>query len=77
MRSGWSICATHFESGAEHAPVVDLLERLALGVLARDLPDEEHQRRPVLEGGVHADGRLRGAGAAGDEADPGVPVSLP
>ena len=62
---------------AEHAPVVELLERLPLGVLARDLADEEDERRPVLERRVHADRRLRRARPTGDEADPGRAGQLP
>ena len=61
----------------EHAPVVDLLERLPLGVPARDLPHEEHERRSVLEGRVDADGRLRRSRTARDEADPGPSRELP
>ena len=55
---------------AEHVPVVDLLERLAAHHVAADLPDQEDQRRRVLERGVDAAGGVRGAGAAGDHADP-------
>ena len=40
---------------AEHPPVVDLLERLAIHESARYLADEKQQRRRVLEGGVDAD----------------------
>src|SRR3546814_4559251 len=43
---------------AEHAAVVDLLERLALGHVAPDLADEEDHRRRILEGDMDA-----GAGA--------------
>ena len=55
---------------AEHVAVVDLLERLAAHHLAADLPDQEDQRGRVLERGVDAAGGVRGAGAAGDHADP-------
>ena len=61
----------------EHPPVVDLLERLALLLVGRDLADEQDQRRRVLERGVHADRRVRGAGPARDDAMPGRPVSFP
>ena len=62
---------------AEHAAVVDLLERLALRVLARHLADEEEERRPVLVGRVHADGGLRCARPARHEADPRAAGQLP
>ena len=56
--------------GAEDRRVVELLEGIAAGVATRHLADEEDQRRRVLVGGVHADGRVRRARAARDEADP-------
>ena len=56
-------------AGAEHLPVVDLLERLAVALLARHLADEEDHRRAVLEGRVQPDARIRRARPAGDEAD--------
>ena len=46
---------------AEHARVVELLERLAAEVAPRHLADEQDQRRRVLVRGVHAD---RGVGRA-------------
>jgi hypothetical protein len=52
-------------AGAEHLPVVDLLERLAVALLARDLADEDDQRRRVLERGVDADRRVARARARG------------
>ena len=55
---------------AEDGGEVELLERIAAGVAARHLADEEDQRRRVLVGGVHADGRVGRARAARDEADP-------
>ena len=61
---------------AEHPPVVDLLERLALLLRRGDLADEQDQRRRVLVGGVHADGGLRRAGPARDHADPRPPGQL-
>jgi hypothetical protein len=63
--------------GCEHAAVVDLLEGLALGIPARDLPDEEQERRRVLVGGVERDRGLRRAGTPRDEADPGRAGELP
>jgi hypothetical protein len=56
--------------GAEHLPVVELLEALAAGVAPRDLAHQQEHRRRVLEGGVHADAHVRRARPAGDEADP-------
>ena len=57
--------------GAEHRAVVELLERLALAHVARDLADEQDHRRGILPGDVHAGRRVGGAGPAGDEADAG------
>ena len=54
--------------GPEHLPVVDLLERLAIALAARDLADEQDHRRRVLERGVHADCRVARARAARHEA---------
>jgi hypothetical protein len=61
---------------AEHLPVVDLLERLAVALLARHLADEDDQRRRVLERGVDADRRVARARSAGDEADPRAAAQL-
>ena len=47
-----------------HAPVVDLLERLALGKLVRHLADEHHHRCRILETRVHADGAVARARTA-------------
>ncbi|CFM02052.1 Uncharacterised protein [Bordetella pertussis] len=55
---------------AEHAAVVDFLERLALHEVVADLADEQNHRGRVLVGRMHADAGVGGAGAAGDEADP-------
>ena len=55
---------------AEHARVVELLERLSAEVGARHLADEQDDRRRVLIGGVDPDRRVGGARRAGDEADP-------
>ena len=54
--------------------MVDLLERLALPVAARHLPDQQQHRRRGLRGGVHARGGLGRARAAGDEAHGGCPA---
>ena len=51
--------------GREHHVVVDLLERLAPLLLARDVGDEQHDRAGRLLGGVDAD---RGVGRAGRAA---------
>ena len=56
-----------FGQRLEHPAVVDFLEALAVGFVERDLADEQQQRRRILEGDVHADGAVAGAGAAGDE----------
>ncbi len=63
-------------AGAEHLAVIDFLERLAITLLARDLPDEQDHRRRVLERGVHADARVGRARAARHEADAGAPAQL-
>ncbi len=55
-------------AGAEHVRVVDFLERLAVALVARDLADEQHHRRRVLERGVQADRRVARARSARDEA---------
>ena len=54
---------------AEHLPVVDFLEGLAVALLACHLADEDDEGRRILEGGVDADRGVARAGAAGDEAD--------
>src|SRR6266850_201588 len=45
---------------AVHAPVVDFLERLALGELVGDLADEHHHRRGILKSRMHADRAVSG-----------------
>ena len=55
----------------EHRPQVDLLERLAIALLAGHLADEQDHRRRVLERRVDADAGVRRARAAGDQADAG------
>ena len=61
----------------EHPPVVDLLERLALLLVRRDLADEQDQRRRVLERGVHADRRVRRTRPARDDGDARAAGELP
>ena len=56
-------------SGSEHLPVVDLLERLAIALVAGDLADEQDHRRRVLERRVQADRGVARAGPARHEAD--------
>ena len=60
----------------EHLPVVDLLEPLAAGGVARDLAHEQHHRRRILHRRVDADRGVAGAGAAGDEAHARAPGRL-
>ena len=48
----------------EHLPVVHFLERIAAGVLVRDLADEQQQRRAVLHRDVHADRAMAGTRTA-------------
>src|SRR5690606_23796579 len=60
-----------FRELAEHAPVVELLERLALAVAARDLADEEDHRRGILHRDVEPRARIGRAGPARRHADAG------
>src|SRR5437870_2906388 len=60
----------------EHAAVVDLLERLAVGEGARHLTGEEDERRRILGGGVDADRRVRRPRTARDQRDAGPPAEL-
>ena len=48
---------------AEHLLVVDLLEALAAAMLARHLPDQQHEWRRVLHRRVHTGGGMRRARA--------------
>ena len=61
---------------AEHAPVVDLLECLAIEDVAAGLSDEEQERRRVLEGGVDAHRGVGRARASRDEGDAGAAGEL-
>ena len=56
---------------AEHLAVVDLLEGLAVALIAGHLADEQHHRRGILEGRVQADGGIAGTWAARHEAHAG------
>ncbi len=60
-----------FRHRTEHAAEIDLLERLALHLVARDLADEQDHRRGILERGVDADRGVGGTRAARHEADAG------
>jgi hypothetical protein len=55
-----------FRQRREHLAVVDFLERVAPGVLVRDLANEQQHRRAVLHGDVHADRAVAGARPACD-----------
>ena len=55
-----------FGERAEHLAIIDLLERVAPGILMRDLADEQQQRRAVLHRDMHADRAMAGTGAARD-----------
>ena len=58
-----------FRHGAEHRAVIELLKRLALAHIARNLADKDNQRRRVLPGDMNAGRGIGGAGTAGDEDD--------
>jgi len=58
-----------FGERPEHAAEIDLLEGLALDLVARDLADEQDHRRRILHRGVDRDRGVGGARPAGDEAD--------
>jgi hypothetical protein len=64
-------------AGAEHLAVVDLLEGLAVALVAGHLADEQHHRRAVLEGRVHADAGIGGAGPRVTKHTPGRPSACP
>ena len=59
------------DHAAEHLPVVDLLEGVALAAAAVDLPHKQHHRHAVLLGDVDAGTGVGGPGAAGDHGDAG------
>jgi hypothetical protein len=77
IRSARSICAAHFATAAEHAPVVDLLECLAIDHVAPNLPDEQDHRRRILRRSVDADTGVRRTRTRVTNAMPGRPVNLP
>jgi len=60
----------------EEMAVVQLLEGLTVARIAGHVAHEQHHRRAVLEGGVHADRCIGGARAPGHEADAGAPGEL-
>ena len=60
----------------EHLAVVQLLEGLAVALVAGHLADEQDHRRGVLEGRVQADAGVGRPRAAGDEAHPGATAEL-
>ncbi len=76
IRSARSICAAHLATLAEHPPVVDFLERLAVGEIAADLADEDDHRRRILRRRVDADGSIRCARPPRDEGDARAPGQL-
>jgi len=64
MRAGSSISVTHLAIEPNTA-IVELLERLALAHLARDLADEQNHWRRILARDVQAPHRIGGARPAG------------
>jgi len=62
--------------GREHPAKIDLLEGLTVELISRDLPDEHDKRCRILEGGMDADRRVAGAGAARHEQHPGLAGEL-
>ena len=65
-----------FAQRREEPPVLDLLERLAVGVPALDLADEHHHRRRVLGRGMQPRRGVAGAGTPRDHDHPGPPGEL-
>ena len=63
-------------AGAEHLPVVELLEGLAVALIAGDLADEQDQRRRVLERRVQSDAGVGRPRPAGDKTDAGAAAEL-
>ncbi|MNI39954.1 hypothetical protein D3C73_941530 [compost metagenome] len=53
----------------EHAAVVDFLERFALDHVVAHLAHQHDKRRGILEGRLHADAGIGGAGPARDHAN--------
>ena len=54
---------------SEEGREVDFLKAFAVAVAARDVADEEDHRGRILEGHVHACGRVGRSGSASDEGD--------
>ncbi len=54
----------------EHVAVVDLLERLAVGRLARHLPDQQDHGRRILKAGMQSDAGIGRTRTARHEGDP-------
>jgi hypothetical protein len=65
-----------FGHRSEHVAVVDFLESLAVGRLARDLADQQNHRRRILEAGMQSDAGVGGARTARDESDAGLAGQL-
>ena len=76
MRRASSIWVDPLGHLAEHVAVVDLLERLAVGRLARHLPDQQDHGRRILEAGMQSDAGIGRARTARDEGDPGLAGQL-
>ena len=62
--------------GAEEGAVTHLLERLAVALVAGHIADEQHHRRRILAGRVHADAGIGRPRPAGDEAHARPPRQL-
>jgi hypothetical protein len=60
----------------EHFAEIDLLEGLAVNLMARNLADQRDHWGRILEGGVDSNRRVAGAGATGDEQHPGLAGEL-
>ena len=54
-----------FGERREHLAEIDLLEGLAVDLMARDLADQHDHRRRILKGGMDADRGVAGPGPAG------------
>ena len=65
-----------FGDGTEESRKVDLLEALAVLVGARQVADEQDQRRRILEGDMDSGAGVGGAGPAGHEGDSRPPGHL-
>jgi hypothetical protein len=65
-----------FGERREHFTKIDLLKRLAVDLMARDLADEHDHRRRILKGRVDADRGVARAGAARHQQHAGLPGQL-